>query len=124
MNGVLWGAAWLLVAMFLPVGIVKLVYSRERLMNGPWPWTGDFSARTIKIIGLLEVLAAIGLVLPPLVDIAPWLAPLAAVGLILLMIGAFYTHIRREEHHLLLINAPLLVLAIVVAWGRFGPYAF
>lgn len=124
MNGVLWGLAWILVAMFLPVGIMKLVKSREWIIAGPGAWAGDFSARTIKIIGLLEVLAAIGLVLPPLVDIATWLTPLAAVGLICLMIGAFYTHIRREEHHLLLINAPLLVLAIVVAWGRFGPYTF
>lgn len=124
MNGVLWGAAWILAAMFLPVGIMKLVKSRESLMNGPWPWAGDFSARTIRIIGLLEVLAAIGLVVPPLVNTATLLAPLAALGLIGLMIGAFYTHIRREEHHLLLINAPLMVLAIVVAWGRFGPYPF
>lgn len=124
MDNVLWGFAWVLVAMFLPVGVIKLVESREKLMNGPWPWAEDFSARTIKLIGVLEVLGVIGLVVPPLVDVAPWLSPVAASGLLILMVGAFYTHIRREEHHLLLINAPLMVLLIVEIWGRFGPYSF
>lgn len=124
MNGVLWGIQWILFAMFLPVGAFKLIESREKLMNGPWPWAGDFSASTIKLIGTCEVLAAIGLVVPPLVNVAPWLSPLAACGLLILMVGAFFTHIRREEHHLLLINAPLMVLLIVVIWGRFGPYSF
>lgn len=124
MNIVLWAAALIMVALFLPAGLLKLFSPYEKIVNGPWPWAGDFSPLTIKAAGTLEVLACIGLVVPPLVNIAPWLAPLAAVGLICMMTGAFYTHIRREEHHLLLINAPLLVLAIVVAWGRFGPYAF
>lgn len=124
MDDVLWAIAWFLAAMFLPVGILKLVKSYDYLVHGPWPWAGNFSPATIKFIGVLEVLSSIGLVVPPLVGIAPWLTPVAATGLIILMIGAFFTHIRREEHHLLLINAPLMVLAIVVAWGRFGPYSF
>ena len=124
MNGVLWGAAGLLAAMFLAAGLTKLIEPYEKLAHGPMLWAQDFSARTVKTIGTLEVLAAIGLILPPLVDIAPWLAPIAAIGLIGLMIGAFYTHIRREEHHFLLINAVLLVLSIFVAWGRIGPYNF
>lgn len=124
MNGVVWGFAWVLAAMFFPVGLYKLVKTRQQLIDGPWDWAEDFSARTIKLIGVAEILGAIGLVLPPLVDVAPLLSPIAACGLLLMMIGAFFTHIRREEHHLLLINAPLMVLLIVVIWGRFGPYNF
>jgi uncharacterized membrane protein YphA (DoxX/SURF4 family) len=78
----------------------------------------------IKLIGALEVLAAVGLILPPLVKIVPVLAPLAALGLILLMIGAAITHSRRKETSMIAINAVLLVLAVVVVWGRFGPYSF
>lgn len=124
MNGVLWGAAGLLAAAFLLVGVTKLLQPRDKLIAGQMAWAEDFSASTVKTIGLLEVLAAIGLIVPPLVGVASWLAPIAAVCLIGLMIGAFYTHIRRDESHFLLLNAVLLVLSILVAWGRFGPYPF
>ena len=124
MNGVLWGAAGILAALFLVAGSTKLIEPYKKLSEGPMQWAQDFSPRTVKLIGLLEVLAAVGLIVPPLVDVAPWLAPIAALGLIGLMIGAFFTHIRREEHHFLLINAVLLVLSIFVAWGRIGPYNF
>lgn len=124
MNGVLWGAAWILAVMFLLAGSLKLLDSHAKLVNGPMPWAGDFPNGTIKTIGVLEVAAAVGLVVPPLTGIATILAPLAAAGLVGLMIGAFYTHIRRDEQHFLMINAVLMVLAIVVIWGRLGPYPF
>jgi hypothetical protein len=69
-------------------------------------------------------LAAIGLILPALLDIAPVFVPLAATGLVLVMIGAIVTHVRRKEHAVLRANVILLLLAAFVAWGRFGPYAF
>jgi hypothetical protein len=78
----------------------------------------------IKLIGTVEVLAAIGLILPAVLDIAPVLVPLAAVGLILLMIGAAVTHGRRKESRNVAVNVVLLLLAAFVAWGRFGPYSF
>jgi hypothetical protein len=54
----------------------------------------------------------------------PVLVPLAATGLVLLMIGAAITHARRKEPQMIIGNAVLLILAAIVAWGRFGPYAF
>ena len=86
-------------------------------------WVDDFSAGTVKVIGGLEVLAAIGLILPGALKIVPVLVPLAATGLVLMMVGAAIAHARRKEAQLIPINAVLLVLAVVVAWGRFGPYA-
>jgi hypothetical protein len=56
--------------------------------------------------------------------IAPVLVPLAAVGLVLLMVGAAITHVRRKELPLVAVNVVLLALAAVVAWGRFGPFSF
>ena len=124
MNVVLWIVAGLLALAFLAAGGFKLTQSKQKLAASGMGWTEDFSAGMIKAIGGLEVLAAIGLILPPALKIAPVLAPLAALGLILIMIGAAITHARRKETPMIAINAVLLVLAVVVAWGRFGPYSF
>ncbi|HET7901849.1 MAG TPA: DoxX family protein, partial [Candidatus Nanopelagicales bacterium] len=76
------------------------------------------------LIGVLEVLGAIGLILPGITGIAPFLVPLAATGLALLMIGAIVVHARRGERQPIGANIVLLLLAVFVAWGRFGAYAF
>jgi uncharacterized membrane protein YphA (DoxX/SURF4 family) len=121
---VLWIIAGVLAVAFLASGVMKLARSKEQLAASGMGWTDDFSAGTIKLIGVLEVLAAIGLILPALLDIAPVLVPLAAVGLVLIMLAAAVTHGRRGETSLIAVNVVLLILAAVVAWGRFGPYAF
>lgn len=125
MNVVLWIVASVLALAILGAGLMKLTRPKEKLAaaNG-MGWTNDFSAGTIKTIGGLEVLAAIGLILPPALGVAPVLAPLAALGLVLVMIGAVVTHARRKENQAILVPVVLLVLAAVVAWGRFGPYSF
>ncbi len=58
------------------------------------------------------------------VGIAAFLAPLAAAGAVLLIVGAAATHLRRHERQILAVNAVLLLLAAMVAVGRFGPYHF
>jgi uncharacterized membrane protein YphA (DoxX/SURF4 family) len=122
-NIVLWIIAGLLAAAFLAAGAMKLTQPKEKLSAG-MPWTDDFSAGAIKGIGALEVLAAIGLVLPAALDVVPVLVPLAALGLVLVMVGAMATHARRKESQAIVINLVLAGLAAVVAWGRFGPYSF
>jgi hypothetical protein len=124
MNTVLWVIAGLLSLMFLVAGIMKVARSKEDLAAAGMGWTADFSSGMVKGIGVLEVLAAIGLVLPAVTGVAPVLTPLAALGLVLLMIGAMITHGRRAEYPLIGVNLVLLVLAALVVWGRFGPYAF
>ena len=79
----------------------------------------DFSQRAVRLIGALEVLGAIGVVAPALTGILPWLTPLAALGLVLTMIAAALTHLRRKEYGNIAVNAVLLVLAAFVAYGRF-----
>jgi uncharacterized membrane protein YfcA len=64
------------------------------------------------------------LVLPAALHIAPILVPLAAVGLALVMVGAIVVHARRKEPMNIAVNVVLIVLAVLVAWGRFGPYSF
>jgi uncharacterized membrane protein YphA (DoxX/SURF4 family) len=123
MNIVLWIVAGLLAAAFLVSGAQKVSRPKEKL-RATMPWVEDFSPGAVKAIGALEVLAAVGLILPGALDIAPVLVPLAATGLAVLMAGAIITHIRRKEYQPPVINAILLLLAVFVAWGRFGPYAF
>lgn len=124
MNAVLWIIAGVLAVAFLGSAVMKLTRTRDQLAESGLGWAADFSANTVKLIGALELLAAIGLILPALLGIAPVLVPLAATGLILVMIGAAVVHYRRKEYPLIAVNAVLLILAAIVAWGRFGPYAF
>lgn len=70
------------------------------------------------------MVAALGLILPAVTGIATVLTPLAAVGVALIMIGAVITHARRAEWQNVGFNVVLLAVAIVIAWGRFGPYAW
>jgi uncharacterized membrane protein YphA (DoxX/SURF4 family) len=123
-NIVLWIIAALLAVAFLASGVVKLTQSREKLVTSGMGFAEDFSAGAVKAIGALEVLAAVGLILPAVLDIAPVLVPLAAVGLVLLMVGAIITHLRRHEAKAIVVNLALLALAGLVAWGRFGPQSF
>jgi hypothetical protein len=124
MNIALWTIASVLAVAFLAAGAMKLTQPKEKLAAVGMGWTEDFSAGTIKTIGLLEVLAAVGLIVPAAVDIVPVLVPLAALGLVLIMIGAVITHARRHELPAIVVNLVLLALAAVVAWGRFGPQSF
>ena len=124
MNIVLWIIAGLLAFAFLAAGAMKLAQPKEKLAASGMAWTETFSPGTVKLIGALEVLAALGLILPAALDIAPILVPLAALGLVLIMIGAAITHARRKENQMIGVNVVLLILAAIVAWGRFGPYSF
>jgi uncharacterized membrane protein YphA (DoxX/SURF4 family) len=123
MDVVLWIIAGLLAVAFLGAGLTKLTQPKEKLAT-TMGWVDDFSPGAVKLIGALEVLAAVGLILPAALDVVPVLVPLAAVGLIALMLGAAVTHARRKETPMIAINLVLLALAVVVAWGRFGPYSF
>lgn len=120
MDIALWVVAGLLALVFVGAGAAKLATPKEKLEQNPnMAWTQDFSGGVIKTIGALEVLGALGLVLPWALDIAPVLTPLAAVGLVLLMIGAAVTHARRKENQAIVVNVVLAALAVFVAVGRF-----
>ena len=126
MNLALWIIAGLLAVAYLASGVGKLIVPKEKLAS--WTssaeWVEDFSAGSVKAIGALEVLAAVGLILPAALDIAPVLVPLAAVGLVSIMIGAVITRVRRREAKLMVADLVYLALAGFVAWGRFGPESF
>ena len=124
MNTLLWTLQIVLAVIFGGAGAVKLIPSQEQLAKTLGGWVNDVPAQLIKPLGLAEVLAAIGLIVPLLADIAPILTPLAASGLVITMIGAVATHARRGEYPNVAVNVLIAAVAVVIVWGRFGPYAF
>ena len=124
MNTVLWIIASVLAVLFLLFGLLKIARPKEKLVASGIAWAEDFGPGVVKTLGALEVLAAIGLILPAVLGVAPVLVPLAALGLVVVMVGAAITHVRRKESPGLIVNVVILALAAVVVWGRFGPYAF
>ncbi|MEV6278252.1 DoxX family protein [Nocardia sp. NPDC051832] len=121
MNIALWIAAGLLAVAALAAGGSKLVLPKAKLSGNPGgDWAADSSDAFVKTLGVLEVLAAIGLILPAVLDIAPILVPVTAVCWILLMIGAMIAHLRYEGGaKFAAANAAYIVLAAFIAWGRF-----
>jgi len=122
MNIALWIVQILLALVFLMAGFMKATQSKESLIekSDHMAWVEDFSSGTIKYIGVLEILGAIGLIIPAVTGIFPMLTPLAAAGLALTMVGAAVVHIRRKEYSGLVGNLVLFLMAAFVAYGRFA----
>ncbi|MFI6874968.1 DoxX family protein [Streptomyces sp. NPDC050400] len=119
----LWILQIVLALVMLAAGGGKLAQPYARTAEA-MPWARRFSPAQVKGIAAAEVLGALGLVLPAATGIAPVLTPLAATGLALIMLGAVATHAREKEWPHIAVNVVLLAVAVVVAWGRFGPYAW
>jgi uncharacterized membrane protein YphA (DoxX/SURF4 family) len=117
MNLALWIVAIVLAVAFAGSGLMKQFVPKDKLVTAGQGWAQDFSPTSIRLIGLAEILGAIGLVLPAAVHIAPILVPLV-------MVGAAIVHARRNEPMNVAVNLVLIALAVFVAWGRFGPYSF
>ena len=124
MNVTLWIVAGVLAAAFFAAGLMKVAQPKQKLAESGMGWTDEFSDGAVKGIGALEVLGALGLILPAIFDTATVLVPIAATGLAVLMLGAIVVHARRKETQNIVVNVVLLALAVFVAWGRFGPHAF
>jgi uncharacterized membrane protein len=122
-NTVLWVLQSVLGAAFLMAGLMKMSQPKDKLAPR-MPWVDDVSIGTLRFIGVAEFLGAVGLILPAATGIVPILTPTAAVALAVVMVLAAVTHGRRREPSGIVVNAVLFLLLAVVAWGRFGPYAF
>jgi uncharacterized membrane protein YphA (DoxX/SURF4 family) len=134
MNVALWTVAVVLAVVFLVSGSTKLFVPQENLdvllrrlggtAEAAGAWTRDFNPRALKAIGVLELLGAVGLILPAALNIAPILVPVAATGAVLLFIGAATMRLRRGERATIVVDLVYLAMAAFVASGRFGPWSF
>lgn len=114
MNIFIWILQGLLAAVFLMAGVFK-VFTPYSALREKMAWTEDFSAGTIKMIGLAEFAGSVGLILPALLNIYPILSVVAAFALGLIMLLAMRTHLRRKEQREATLNVTLLVFALAVA---------
>lgn len=120
MNVALWIVQILLALAFLMAGI-NHGFRYDAIKDNPMmKWITAIPQRLRTFIGVAEILGAIGLVLPALTGILPWLTPLAAVGLVIMMVLAAAFHARRGENQAIVVNTILLALAAFVAYGRWS----
>jgi len=116
MSVALWTVQALLALFFLMHALLKFVLPDG--LPDTLTWLYDLPRLPSIVIGMLELMAAIGLVLPGVTRIRPRLVPLAAVGLMLTMIGAAIFHLTRGELVLIPVNVMVFLLAGFVAYGR------
>ncbi|MFC1421076.1 DoxX family protein [Streptacidiphilus cavernicola] len=120
MNIALWIAQGLLAAVFLGSGVMKSTQTKEKMIETGQTGVAPFPLPAIRAVAALELLAAVGLIAPQLTGIAPVLTPLAAVGLMAVMIGAAVSHWSlREYKQVFGVNLVLFLVCLFVALGRF-----
>ncbi|MFE5613614.1 DoxX family protein [Streptomyces sp. NPDC056524] len=114
MNIAYWTVAGLLATFYVYAGTLKLIRSRDQLrpMMG---WVDRVPLLALRALGTVEVLGAIGLILPPLTGIAPWLALTAASGFVLLQTGAIAVHLMGGDRRIAR-NVGLTATAAVIMW--------
>ena len=118
MNIVLWVVQILLALAFLASGIMKATQPIDKLKTN-MGFVEHTTPGIVRLIGVLEILGGIGLFLPALTHILPWLTLAAAIGLVLTMIGAIIVHIRLNEASRMAVPVTLLLLALFIVIGRF-----
>jgi len=118
-NLALWAAQVLLAVLYLMAGFMKLVQPIDALVGMGMAYAGALPEAFIRFVALMEILGAIGLLLPAATRILPWLTPLAAVGLSFVQLSAIVLHAMRGETAMTLpVNLVLLALALFIFWGR------
>ena len=119
LNIALWVVQVLLAVMFGMAGVMKTTKPIADLVAMNLKWAGGVPEALVRFIGASELAGALGLLLPSLTRIMPWLTPLAALGLVVIMALAAPFHISRGEANVIGVNFVLGGLAAFVAWGRF-----
>jgi uncharacterized membrane protein YphA (DoxX/SURF4 family) len=119
MNIALWVVQGALAVFYGAAGVLKLFMTNRAQQQ--LPWAKDSSAGYVKFVGAAELAGALGIVLPLLMGILPWLTPLAAIGLAVIQVLAVAAvHVPRKEYNALPMNAVLLGLAVFAAVGRWA----
>jgi len=118
MNIVLWIVQAVVALAFVLAGFMTASQPIESLKKS-LNWVNHYSVSFVRLVGILETLGALGLTLPGITHILPWLTPVASAGLTLMMSGAILVHLRLKEYASLAAPIVLLVLFLFIAYGRF-----
>ena len=119
MNIALWIAQILLAAMYGMAGSMKAFQPAKVRENPQMTWAKNRSNGFIRFVVISELLGALGLILPLVTGILPWLTVLAAVGLLLIQLLAIFTeHLPKKEYNVIPINVVLIAFSAFIAIGR------
>jgi hypothetical protein len=119
MNIALWIAQGLLAAMYLVVGSMKMFQPAKVRENPRMTWAHGQPEQYIRFVGTVEVLGGLGLILPLVTGIMPWLTVLAGIGLTLIqLLAIFKEHLPKKEYEVIPLNLLLLALSMFVVIGR------
>ena len=113
----LW-AAQILLAVLLVMGAIMKFLPIEKIST-MMPWTGQIPATFVRLLGIIDLLGAVGLILPTSLQIKPQLTFWTALCIIALMLSAIIFHIFRGEAEAIGINIFSMIMAAFIAWGRF-----
>ncbi len=109
MDIIIWIIQGVLCVIFLYFGSLKMFLPIQKIEKKV-TWANDYSISKLRFFGFLEVIGALGLMLPWRLDILPILTPMAATGLAMVMAGAGMVHLKRDEVNMLLINIVIIFL--------------
>lgn len=115
----LWAGRAVLALFFAYAGVLKLSRTPQALSAMGWHWTMDVPPSLITFIGAMELLGAVGIILPAASRILPWLTNLAAAGMTVLQLVALAFHLARGETDVLWLNVVVILVAGAVAWFGF-----
>lgn len=115
-NRILWILQWVFGLYFIGVGVAHFIVPEG--LPGPMEWMYDLSDTMHAITGVAEILGGLGLILPGLTGIRPELTIAAAIGLLLVMVGAIVWHIGREEFQNIGFNVVNAAVMAYIAYGR------
>ncbi len=119
MNTLLWFGQIFIMVVLVPIGgatVLGVLQKASAKRGQPITVPDGF----LRFIGAAELAGAIGVVLPWATSIAPWLTPLAALGLVPIMVGASVINVRRRTPGPLVLSSLVLLFSVLVAWGRWG----
>ena len=119
MNIALWIVQGLLALAFLLAGSMK-AFAPLNTVKKNMTWANDVGVPFVRFIGVAELLAGIGLILPAVTSIQPWLTIAAALGLVVVMVSASVFHASRREYQNIGMNVVLLLLAAFIVLGRWA----
>ncbi|MEQ9636243.1 MAG: DoxX family protein [Devosia marina] len=117
-NIALWVGQSLLAGVYVMAGFMKVSQPIDALVASGLTYAGDYPDLLTRLVGTMEILGAIGIILPAATRTLPGLTPLAAVGFSVIQVLAFGLHTMRGEYGVLPVNIVLLALSLFVLWGR------
>lgn len=118
MNTILWILQAITAIIFMYSGVCKLTLNIPQLVAKGQTGVENIPVPFVRFIGISEILGAVGIILPGLINVMPFLTVAAAIGFIVIMVPAAFIHYSRKEYSTVAGNIVLLAICLFIAYGR------